>query len=87
MWPFNQNKQPSPLTLEQYETLSKRWIDVDARVSRLELNEESFRDKVLRKIQKPKKESEDLSADRPGIIGYGNRSREESEPTQSSRIL
>lgn len=71
MWPFSSPKQPTQLSLEQYETLSKRWIDVDARISRLELNEESFRDKVLRKIQKPKEQPEELSTNRPGIIGYG----------------
>ena len=80
MWPFNRKPepvQPSPLTLEQYETLSKRWIDVDARVSRLELNEEGFRDKVLRKLQKAKEKPEDINTERPGIIGYGNSPRSE----------
>jgi hypothetical protein len=71
MWPFSSPKEPTQLSLEQYETLSKRWIDVDARISRLELNEESFRDKVLRKIQKPKEQTEELNTNRPGIIGYG----------------
>lgn len=36
---------------KEWETLSKRWLDVENRVSRLELSEKDFRDKVLRKIQ------------------------------------
>ena len=42
---------------EQWETLNKRWADVETRLFRLELSEKDFRDKVLRKIQK-QKESE-----------------------------
>ncbi len=72
MWPFTNQKTETVSHLEQYETLTKRIIDVSARVTALELNEEAFRNKVLRKVQKAKEEPEDISTERPGIIGYGN---------------
>lgn len=45
-----------------YDTLLKRWTDVEARVSRLELNEDNMRN-MARKIQRGKpEESKDLSS-------------------------
>jgi phage FluMu gp28-like protein len=54
-WKLSKDKQ---LQSDEYEKLLKRWVDVEQRVSRLELNESSFRDKVLRKIQKQQDETE-----------------------------
>lgn len=49
---FNIFKQtPTPLRSDEYETLLKRNIDNEQRIRRLELNEEDFRNKVLRKLQ------------------------------------
>lgn len=39
---------------EHWEESNKRWLDVETRLTRLELNEDSFRNKVLRKLQKGK---------------------------------
>jgi len=43
---------------KEWETLNKRWADVETRLFRLELSEKDFRDKVLRKIQKAKQAEE-----------------------------
>jgi len=49
---FNIFKQTTtPLRSDEYETLLKRNIDNEQRIRRLELNEEDFRNKVLRKLQ------------------------------------
>jgi len=52
---------------EELNTVQKRLRDVDNRLLRLELDIDTFRDKVLRKIQRRKKpketdDSEDLSS-------------------------
>lgn len=39
------------LNSKEYEKLYKLIIDLEQRCNRLELNEKSFRDKVLRKLQ------------------------------------
>jgi len=39
---------------QEWEQLNKRMVDVETRLLRLELSEEAFRNKVLRKIQAPK---------------------------------
>lgn len=39
------------LNSKEFEKLYKLIIDLEQRVTRLELNEKSFRDKVLRKLQ------------------------------------
>jgi len=75
MWPFTTQELPpvaKTMEINDYETITKRVVDLSARISVLELNEEAFRNKVLRKIQKPKEESEDINSIRPGIIGYGH---------------
>lgn len=41
----------TPLKSDEYETLFKRHIELEQRVRRLELAEDDFRNKVLRKIQ------------------------------------
>lgn len=44
-------KEEIELNSKEYEKLYKLVIDVEQRLNRLELNEKSFRDKVLRKLQ------------------------------------
>lgn len=54
MWLFDRKKEDigkKELNSEEYEKLFKRIIDLEQRTNRLELNENSFRDKVLRKLQ------------------------------------
>jgi len=46
---FRQTK--TPLRSDEYETLLKRNIDNEQRIRRLELNEDDFRNKVLRKLK------------------------------------
>lgn len=72
MWPFSkkQTEQQSDVIV----TLNQRWIDMDARLTRLELNESVFRDKVLRKVQKARGEPEELNNNRPGLIVNGRTS-------------
>jgi hypothetical protein len=48
----------TPLRSDEYETLLKRWTDLEQRVRRLELNENDMRDKVLRKLQRRSEENE-----------------------------
>jgi hypothetical protein len=55
---FWQFWKPSAVHSDEYETLCKRWVDVEQRLRRLELNESDMRDKVLRKLQRFKPESE-----------------------------
>jgi len=40
------------LNSDEFEKLLKRSIDLEQRVRRLELNENDFRDKILRKLQR-----------------------------------
>lgn len=40
------------LNSEEFETLSKRIIDLNSRVTQLELSADDLRNKVLRKLQK-----------------------------------
>ena len=49
MWNIFGKKE---LNSQEFETLLTRLINVEQRVRGLELSEEDFRDKVLRKIQK-----------------------------------
>jgi len=46
---------------ESYDKLYKRWIDVDARVTRLEVNEDNLRN-MARKIQKNRAEADAAAA-------------------------
>lgn len=62
MWFKRQKTAEKLLKSEEYETLLRRWTDVEARVRRLEMSEEDFRNKVLRKIQRAQdNQSEDLN--------------------------
>lgn len=54
-----------------YETLLKRWSDIEARVSRLELNEDNIRNMARRVQQHKPKESEDLSTSTGGLLRNG----------------
>jgi len=79
MWPFRTQELPqvaNTMQINDYETITKRVVDLSARISVLELNEEAFRNKVLRKMQKPREDTEDINTSRPGIIGYGNNSKQ-----------
>jgi len=65
------------ITQEEYDTLTRRLLDVNTRLLQLETSEKVFRDKVLRKVQKARElddESEDINT-KPsgGILGYGIR--------------
>ena len=74
MWPFRTKEHQQvaqTMQINDYETITKRVVDLSARISVLELNEEAFRNKVLRKMQKPREETEDINTTRPGILGYG----------------
>lgn len=52
MWPFDK------IHTEEYEALLKRVITCEQRITGLEYAEENLRNKVLRKIQKPREEEE-----------------------------
>lgn len=66
MWFKKQKSDKKELKSEEYETLLKRWIDLEARVGRLELSEKDFRDKVLRKIQRSQdSQPQDLNSTLP----------------------
>ena len=58
MWPFTR-KPEKQLNSEEYERILKRSLDVESRLSRLELGADDLRDKVLRKIQKARTQQED----------------------------
>lgn len=49
----------SALETEEYKTLIKRLVDLDARVLALETQNSVFRDKVLRKVQKARDEEQE----------------------------
>ena len=55
-----------------YDTLLKRWTDMDARITRLELNEDNLRN-MARKIQrgKPEEETKDLNSSTGGLLVRG----------------
>lgn len=50
-WNKKEEKVNTELNSKEYEKLYKLCIDLEQRCNRLELNEKSFRDKVLRKLQ------------------------------------
>jgi len=72
MWPFSK-KQAEPQS-DVISTFNERWLDIDARVTRLEVNETVFRDKVLRKVQKARGEAEELNTPGPGLLRNGRTS-------------
>lgn len=59
-------KKEKELVTDDIETYFKRIAMMEARLTALELNQDSFRDKVLRKIQQPRAEPEELQKSRPG---------------------
>jgi len=50
---------------DEVEALKRRYADVETRLLRLELSEKAFRDKVLRKVQKPKNGEEEEISEEP----------------------
>lgn len=63
MW-FKKDK----LTSDMYETLTKRIIDLEARILTLETSEAVFRNKVLRKVQQTREETEDINNSGGGLL-------------------
>lgn len=63
MW-FKKDK----LTSDMYETLTKRIIDLEARILTLETSEAVFRNKVLRKVQQAREETEDINSTGGGLL-------------------
>lgn len=57
MWPFHK------IHTTEYEELLKRVITCEQRITGLEYAEENLRNKVLRKIQKPREEEEEPDDD------------------------
>lgn len=55
---FWKKAKTDELRSNEFETLYKRVVDVEQRVRRLELNEVDMRDKVLRKLQLHRPETE-----------------------------
>lgn len=55
---FWKKAKSEELRSQEFETLYKRIVDVEQRVRRLELNEVDMRDKVLRKLQVHRPETE-----------------------------
>lgn len=76
MWPFASKKPEKELNSHEYETLFKRNVELEARIRRLELSEEDFRDKILRKIQTKKGEPSVLP---PGVG--------DEQPTTGARMF
>jgi len=65
----------SVLETDEYQTLLKRLLDVEYRVSALEASNQVFRDKVLRKVQRIHEEPEDLNTSTGGGLLRGNHSK------------
>jgi len=65
------------ITQEEYDTLTRRLLDVNTRLLQLETSEKVFRDKVLRKVQKAREVEEDTeelnTKTTGGLIQYGIR--------------
>ncbi len=65
------------ITQEEYDSLSRRLVDVNTRLLTLETSEKVFRDKVLRKVQRAREteEEEEVLNTKPagGLITYGLR--------------
>jgi hypothetical protein len=79
MW-FSPKKEPIPAKIvekptfeEEYIKISKRLLDVEQRVLGLELSEKQFRDKVLRKMQRPQYEEEQQEVQQMGVKMFGGR--------------
>ena len=62
-------KEEKPLNSEEFEKILKRCVDLEQRIRRLELNEDDFRDKVLRKLQRREKEGT-LEIEQPQTYNY-----------------
>jgi len=61
MWPF---KKADPVfNLETYTTFLKRFEDVESRIRRLEIEQEDFRNKILRKVQTIRKQGAALDGE------------------------
>lgn len=60
------------LTSDMYETLTKRIIDMEARLLTLETSEAVFRNKVLRKVQQAREEPEELNNSGGGLLRNGS---------------
>lgn len=71
MWPFKKQV----FSIEDYKTILKRFEDVESRVRSLELEQEDFRNKVLRKIQTIRKSATPLDGS------------EDNQPGKKSGIL
>lgn len=72
MW-FSKKKEEKQLNSDEYERILKRMLDVESRVSRLELSADDLRDKVLRKVQKARVQSENTLNDEEQIQVTGQR--------------
>lgn len=66
----------SALETDEYQTLIKRLIDLEARVLSLETNNAVFRDKVLRKVQVAREEPEEINMSEGGLLRHGNFSKQ-----------
>lgn len=62
---FGRKKEKEPLT-DEITTYFQRIAMLEARITALELNQDSFRDKVLRKIQQQRGEPEEEKKLAPG---------------------
>lgn len=63
---FGRSKEaPEPVS-DDLATFLKRVVILEARVSALELNQDAFRDKVLRKIQQPRTDEQEILKPLPG---------------------
>jgi len=65
MWPFN-----NPRTFDQHwqEDMLKRWTDIEARLTKLELNDGEYKKRNRRRIQEP----EELNNQEGGLLRHGN---------------
>lgn len=71
MWPFDSHKCTA---LDVERTLIQRITKLEDRILRLELESDTFRDKVLRKIQKKRDSDipEELNTSKPGLMYHRN---------------